>query len=321
MMGQLMTGQADFALGPFVTSRWREAVADLTASFYYINYHVITPRPVVPSDPAGIVKTFSLQVWLSVAASLAVVGVAMMGMMWVGNKFQWNTKVVPACGRVLVAVWLLSALVITTTYKGNITAMLTLPKTNVPIDSIADLANQDRLPWKLEFGGIDKLMMESEDKATQKVGREVSGFIPSCWSGREAIRAGEFASVCDTLTIRSIMSWDFSMTGRCHFYMAKHRLQDVRTLSLLFPPGSIYFATGNELVLRLTEAGLWDEWLGRELANATECLKSPSADRGSGVKPLGLVNMLGVMVLLAAGYLVSVLAFAEEKLHLGFSSF
>ncbi|XP_045118448.1 ionotropic receptor 93a-like [Portunus trituberculatus] len=207
-----------------------------------------------------------IPVWLSVAASLAVVGVAMMGMMWVGNKFQWNTKVVPAwwaaewsiqgvvqqstswlpgnaSGRVLVAVWLLSALVITTTYKGNITAMLTLPKTNVPIDSIADLANQDRLPWKLEFGGIDKLMMESEDKATQKVGREVSGFIPSCWSGREAIRAGEFASVCDTLTIRSIMSWDFSMTGRCHFYMAKHRLQDVRTLSLLFPPGSIYFAT------------------------------------------------------------------------------
>ena len=61
--------------------------------------------------------------------------------------------------RVLVVMWLLSALVIASIYKGNITAMLTLPKINIPIDSIADLAAQDDLPWKLEYGGIDKLMM------------------------------------------------------------------------------------------------------------------------------------------------------------------
>ena len=56
-------------------------------------------------------------------------------------------------------------------------------------------------------------------------------------------------------------------------------------------------------VMRLTEAGLWDKWLGWELANATDCLKPPSADRGEDVKPLGVVNMLGVMVVLTGGKL------------------
>ncbi|XP_063840056.1 glutamate receptor ionotropic, delta-1-like [Scylla paramamosain] len=204
MMGLLMTGQADFALGPFVYSWWREALADLTTPFYYIQYHVLSPRPVVPSDPAGIVKTFSFQVWLLVAACLAVVGVAMMGMMWVANKFQWNTRVAPAwwaaewsfqgavqqstpwlpgnaSGRVLVTVWLLSALVIATTYKGNITAMLTLPKTDVPIDSIADLAYQDRLPWKLEFGGIDKIMMVKICALSTKKKKLALSFLEQSW--------------------------------------------------------------------------------------------------------------------------------------------
>ena len=54
--------EADFALGPFTSSRWREDVADLSAPFYYDAYSVFSPRPVAGSDPTGIVKTFSLQV-------------------------------------------------------------------------------------------------------------------------------------------------------------------------------------------------------------------------------------------------------------------
>ena len=66
-----------------------------------------------------------------------------------------------ASGRVMVTVWFLSSLVIASVYRGNITAMLTLPKIAVPIDSVTDLTNQNRLPWKLEHGGLKDILRVS----------------------------------------------------------------------------------------------------------------------------------------------------------------
>ena len=55
-------------------------------------------------------------------------------------------------GRVLVTTWLLASLVFMSSYSGILTAMLTLPRVTIPIDSLADLVAQDDLPWKLEGG-------------------------------------------------------------------------------------------------------------------------------------------------------------------------
>ena len=37
-------------------------------------------------------------------------------------------------------------------YSGILTAMLSLPRVTIPIDSLEDLVAQDDLPWKLEGG-------------------------------------------------------------------------------------------------------------------------------------------------------------------------
>lgn len=37
-------------------------------------------------------------------------------------------------------------------YSGILTAMITLPRVTIPIDSLADLVAQDELPWKVEGG-------------------------------------------------------------------------------------------------------------------------------------------------------------------------
>lgn len=55
-------------------------------------------------------------------------------------------------GRVLVATWLLASLVFMSSYSGILTAMITLPRVTIPIDSLADLVAQDELPWKVEGG-------------------------------------------------------------------------------------------------------------------------------------------------------------------------
>ncbi|XP_045118453.1 glutamate receptor-like [Portunus trituberculatus] len=218
MVGMLLREEVDFALGPFFLSDSREKVADFTASFYYDSYYIVSQRPIASSDPSGIIKTFHPQVWLLVAVCMAVVGVVMMAMMWLTERLPGNgdrlvcpTSWLPenASGRLMVTVWVLSSLVIASVYRGNVTAMLTLPKIAVPIDSITDLTKQNRLPWKLEHGGLENFLLKSKDKAMQKMGTEYSGFIPSCWSARREILAGEFATACDKTSTMTMMAWDF----------------------------------------------------------------------------------------------------------------
>lgn len=55
-------------------------------------------------------------------------------------------------GRLLVTTWLLASLVFMSSYSGILTAMLTVPRVTIPIDSIADLVRQSQLPWRFEGG-------------------------------------------------------------------------------------------------------------------------------------------------------------------------
>ncbi|XP_063840045.1 glutamate receptor 1-like [Scylla paramamosain] len=57
-------------------------------------------------------------------------------------------------GRVLVTTWLLASLVFMSSYSGILTAMLTVPRVTIPIDSLADLVAQNDLPWRLEAGSM-----------------------------------------------------------------------------------------------------------------------------------------------------------------------
>ncbi|XP_063840059.1 uncharacterized protein LOC135088927 [Scylla paramamosain] len=96
--------------------------------------------------------------------------------------------------------------------------------------------------------------------------------------------------------------------------MGKHAFISIGSFSLLFPTNSSLIGRANKLIFKLTEGGLWDEWLARQLGNSKECLKPPATDRGEGVKPLGVQDILGLLVILAIGYLVSLLVFAGETL-------
>ena len=63
---------------------------------------------------------------------------------------EWLPKLMGP--QVLIISWVLCTIVFTTSYSGILTAMLTIPKITIPVDSLEDLVNQDKIPWKLEVG-------------------------------------------------------------------------------------------------------------------------------------------------------------------------
>ncbi|KAG7156390.1 Glutamate receptor ionotropic, delta-2-like 15 [Homarus americanus] len=200
-------------------------------------------------------------------------------------------------------------------YSGILTAMLTVPHVDIPIDSLADLLGQSDLPWKIEAGTMmHQYLNESEDEVKRRIYSGKAGTFVSCWRSRQNIAEGKFAAICDKTSMKKIMSWDFSTTGKCHLYTSREKVYSSGILTMAFKTNSTYLTSANELIHQLKEGGLFDKWLGDEITNTSVCLRPPSSDRGDGISPLNLEAFSGPLLLLGAGFSVAFFTFLCEHL-------
>ncbi|KAG7155580.1 Glutamate receptor 1-like 9 [Homarus americanus] len=124
--------------------------------------------------------------------------------------------------RVMTASWLLSCLIFVSVFSGTLTAMLSVPLVRLPIDSTEDLVNQQEVPWAIESGSfLYQILYQATDGIYKTLWDGHSARITDCYSYRHDIGAGEYAAVCDKMTMKKVMSEDFSATGECNFYMAR----------------------------------------------------------------------------------------------------
>ncbi|XP_063840772.1 glutamate receptor 4-like isoform X2 [Scylla paramamosain] len=338
MVGMVHRNEVEMALGPFAVTAQREEDIDFSMAVLTDNQAIITIRPTLQQDVAGFLRPFDYKVWLLVLLSMVGMACGMVGVVeGEGKVFFENPKniVSKTClwilttltqessewlpphdaGRVLVTTWMLASLVFMSSYGGILTAMLTVPRVTIPIDSLADLVAQDDLPWRLESGAtMLTLLQESEDEVRQKAYHGMSGTIPDCWSARHGLIKGEFAAVCDMMTMKKTISWDFSTSGECHLYIANEKVYSNLMVSLAFRVDSFLLEGANEIISRLLEAGILNHWLSSETSNTTQCLKPPSADRSQGVEPLPLSSMLGTILLMAGGWSLALLIFIGENI-------
>ncbi|XP_071549697.1 glutamate receptor ionotropic, kainate glr-3-like [Panulirus ornatus] len=327
MMGQMHRQEVEMALGPFTITPQRTNICDFSIPLRHENFAILTPRPRLESDMSGFLKPFTLQVWMLILTSLLGVGIAMMCVAWAeGKVFSLATTNITAraliwvvCtllqeysewlpqrdgGRLIVTTWLLASLVFMTSYSGILTAMLTLPRVTITVDSLGDLVSQSDLAWRIEAGAaMLTYLQESKDEVRQKAYREMGPTIVACLSERHAIADGKFAAICDETTMMKAMAVDFSTSGQCHLYMTQEKVMSNAMMSLAFKKDSQYLATANHLVRVLLESGLWDKWLGDQLANSSHCLRHPRLDRRDGIQPLNMEAFTGPLLVLLIGQL------------------
>ncbi|XP_076069323.1 glutamate receptor-like [Oratosquilla oratoria] len=339
LLGMVDRGDVEFALGPFGVTHQRETACDFTTPVFVDDVSIMVIRPRLESDMAGFIKPFTLDVWMVILVSMLLVGMvfallvkaegAILGRkyanpfsksaIWIMKSLtQEATEWLPTShsGRILVTTWLLASLVFMSSYSGILTAMLTVPRVDIPIDSQEDLVNQQDIPWKLEAGSMMyQYYAESTNKLAQRVFKGMSGTFGDCWSHREPIAKGEFAAICDRTTMKKAMSWDFSTTGECHLYASKETIRGNFALSVAFQIKSAYLEKTNRVIARILEVGLLNKWIGDQIRNSSECFKPPTVDVGEGVtSPLNLTSVTGPFLMLGAGYVISVAAFLLELL-------
>ncbi|XP_068216604.1 glutamate receptor 2-like [Palaemon carinicauda] len=327
MMGLIDREEVEMALGPFTITHEREEAADFSMEVQSDNQKIFLVRPGLENDIGGFLKPFTFRVWLLVLASLICMSSFMTFMIWSEDKVfgpsttniaskailwviqtvsQESSEWLPRRdgGRLLVSTWLLATLVFMSSYSGILTAMLTVPRVTIPIDSLRDLVSQSKLPWRLESGSMMRpFLMNSEDEYRRKSYYGMSGSIPDCWSMREAIANGEFAAICDETTMKKAISWDFSTTGQCHLYIAREIVFSNTMMALAFKRNSSLLPVANKLISTVKETGILSKWLGEEITNTTLCLRPPTSDRQEGIAALNIGVFLGPLSVLVGGKL------------------
>ncbi|XP_076068146.1 putative glutamate receptor isoform X1 [Oratosquilla oratoria] len=340
MLGMLQREEVEFALGPFGVTQVRETVCDFSLPVYSENNAILMVRPGIGSDITGFVKPFTFQVWVLVLVAMVAtwltftlslnvenlvveieerVKSASTLALWVFKTLTQEASTwLPStnASRLVVVTWLLSSMVFMSVYSGILTAMLTVPRVTIPIDSQEDLVAQSQLPWRLETGSMMfQYYQEAKDGIRRRVFEGHSGTFPDCYASRKEIANGEFAGICDKTTMKKAMSWDFSTSGKCHLYMSREVVYSNAILAMAFRTNSSFLRPVNRILRRLKEAGFIDKWLGAELTNTTQCLRPPSADGTSeGIRPLDLASFLGVLLVFGAGHLLAFVVFLVEVL-------
>ncbi|XP_071549700.1 probable glutamate receptor [Panulirus ornatus] len=338
MLGMLQRQEVEFAVGPFGVTPQRETVCDFSDSIYSENNAILMVRPTLQSDVTGFIKPFTMEVWLLALASLLSVVVAMTLLVWMEGKMQhfptrnifskavlWALQTLTQetsewlpqgdGGRLIVTTWLLASLVFMTSYSGILTAMLTVPRVTIPIDSLEDMVSQSSLPWRLE---VDSMMFEyfqnSKDEVRRKVFTGSSGTFKDCWASRESIANGEFAAICDKTTMKKAMSWDFSTSGQCHLYISRENVYSNAIISMAFKINSTYRSKANHIIRIVKESGILDKWIRAQITNTSQCLRPPSSDRREGISPLNTEALTGPLLVLAGGMVAGLLIFLVELL-------
>nr|XP_053634335.1 glutamate receptor ionotropic, kainate 1-like [Cherax quadricarinatus] len=335
MMDLVHRKEVEFAVGPFTITPERETACDFSAAVHTDDLALIMVRPGLTNDISAFLKPFSLLVWLLILCSATGLGVAMAGVVWAEDKvfgcptIYLHEKVaicviqtmtlqgsdwLPRCdaGRLITATLVLASFVFTSVYSGILTAMLTVPRVTIPIDSLTDLVAQTKLPWRLEAGSMmPEYLMESGDPVRQKVVTAMSGTFPDCWAARQDIVKGKYAALCDETSMKKSMSWDFSTTGKCHLYIASQKVYSNAMMAMAFKINSTYLQKTDEIIMMVKESGLLARWMGLEITNTSQCLRPPSSDKREGIAALSLEALFGPFLVLATGELIFLLFLFE----------
>ena len=253
VIGLVARGEVDFAINPFTMTLDRKEGVDFTRPVQSSAYTVVIPVKTRPKR-WFFINPFPPNLWLLYISTIPIYFLAMVlvyylchwSVEWeatgsfvlrvalnehsspsndLGKMFQQN---------LLIIILNLSFMILTYSYAGNLTAMLTKPKLQSPIRSLDELLDQHAVPWVLEAGSfLEKLMSTAPTNSTTKKIQErslrMSLLISSsgCYSA-ELEESGEFGAICALEDFKTLSNKVFSNTGKCKFYAVKERFLNTR---------------------------------------------------------------------------------------------
>ncbi|KAK8384650.1 hypothetical protein O3P69_014312 [Scylla paramamosain] len=337
MMGMVVREEVDFGGVPFMLSPARAAAGDYTAMMWTGNVMILGGLGGLKIDPWGFLLPFTLIVWaaaltalLSVLALLEIFSFSLSSktlhrgafspvrvllqqdVVWPAEWWWWE--------RLVLGLWMLTTLVLTRSYAGNLMSLLAVRYVPQPFQTLRDVLDHPSVAmiWQKyskneEFlrgvqSGMFREVADLEKKGRLKFNTQTQ-FSNSLDT---LVRAGDHVLVEIDTTVKNLMALDVSKKGRCDFYLSRDGFLPFSS-SIISQKTNPIIQGLSPRVMALTESGLFRYWM-QDVPNFTRCNNVPKKVAFS--TTLSFTNLWGVFALLAGGLTAALVVWCLELLNL-----
>ncbi|XP_065176233.1 uncharacterized protein LOC135806029 [Sycon ciliatum] len=354
LVGEIVNCEADFVSAPLTISVGRSRVVDFSLPFLQLGLQVAI-RKSYPGEPSffQFLDPLSATVWglVVVAGILASMSMALVNAwspysyrnaralrneppifkcdcaideftfynsLWfmVGSFAQQGADKQPLSpsGRIVGMTWYLFGLVVINTYIANLAAFLTTNNRNLPINDITSLPLQDTL----QYGTVLNSQPESFFKTTQitaykrvweGINTNRAQLVLTAKEGIDMVRSSNYAFIWDSPSLRYAgqrLPCDLEVRGNPF---------DLRGYGFAMPLGSAFQEEVSKAVLLMQENGLIHRLQEKWWDDRTQCSDLSGTSSGGGSEVITLRHVFGLMMVMAAGILVSLLILLAEVLY------
>ena len=226
---------------------------------FMATYNIIIPLR-MENDIWSFINPFSYEIWICTLISIPIFIFAMGIADYIANNksVNWDISVgfvlrnvlsetmgnLPnkrPYQKILVFVWVWSCFVLVMSFSGSLTAMITRPKLDMKFTKLEHFLNQDEMSLVTEGGSALNEYMNSlgDDSITKKILLKTERLTswddwPSNCFTSSTQYTKRHASICDDLSILTLLSWDFEEAGKCNWYTMNAKIMGTGPLAMAF---------------------------------------------------------------------------------------
>uniref|UniRef100_A0A674NC47 Glutamate receptor n=1 Tax=Takifugu rubripes TaxID=31033 RepID=A0A674NC47_TAKRU len=344
MVRELMDHKADLAVAPLAITYVREKVIDFSKPFMTLGISILYRKP-NGTNPGvfSFLNPLSPDIWMYIL--LACLGVScvlfviarfspyewynphpcnpdsdvvennftLLNSFWfgVGALMQQGSELMPKAlsTRIVGGIWWFFTLIIISSYTANLAAFLTVERMESPIDSADDLAKQTKILYGVVEDGatmtfFKKTKISTYDKMWEFMNsRRQSVMVKNVEEGIQRVLTADYAFLMESTTIEFVTQRNCNLTQI-------GGLIDSTAYGVGTPMGSPYRDKITIAILQLQEEGklhmMKEKWW-----RGNGCPEEESKEASA----LGVQNIGGIFIVLAAGLVLSVFVAVGEVLY------
>uniref|UniRef100_A0A4W3HVM3 Glutamate receptor n=1 Tax=Callorhinchus milii TaxID=7868 RepID=A0A4W3HVM3_CALMI len=344
MVRELMDHKADLAVAPLTITYVREKVIDFSKPFMTLGISILYRKP-NGTNPGvfSFLNPLSPDIWMYIL--LAYLGVScvlfviarfspyewynphpcnpdsdvvennftLLNSFWfgVGALMQQGSELMPKAlsTRIVGGIWWFFTLIIISSYTANLAAFLTVERMESPIDSADDLAKQTKIEYgAVADGATVTFFRKSKISTYEKMwafmsSRQQTALVKNNDEGIQRVLTTDYALLMESTTIEFVTQRNCNLTQI-------GGLIDSKGYGIGTPMGSPYREKITIAILQLQEEGklhmMKEKWW-----RGNGCPEEESKEASA----LGVQNIGGIFIVLAAGLVLSIFVAVGEFLY------
>ncbi|XP_063885587.1 ionotropic receptor 93a-like [Scylla paramamosain] len=316
----------------------RAEAGDYTSAIWTGNMKIVSGLSGLQIDPWGFLLPLTAIVWAAtLAALLGVLAVLLLYTLCLPGKIQnrggWSANtsssvrvllqqdvVWPAewlwWERLMLGLWMLTTLVLTRSYAGNLMSLLAVRYVPQPFQTPRDVLNDPHVAmiWQ-KYSNNEQFLRGVESGIFREVadleneGRLMFHTQAQFQESLDTlVRAGSHVLVDMGNNIRGLVASDVSKSGRCDFYLSRDGFLPFSAVIMSQKTNPIIHGL-NHRVLALLESGLFKYW-AQDVPNFTRCDNIPK--RLAFTTTLSITNLWGVFTVLGVGLTAGLMVWSAE---------